>query len=92
MSSIIVRPGQTLSDIAVQHLGSAEGVFALASANGLSVTDELVGGSVVELGEILDKRSARFYSNKINKPSANIKEDIRDGIGRWVVGETFTIT
>ena len=43
-----VLSGQSLTDIAIQVYGSAEGVFALAQENGMSVTDETQGGQ--ELG------------------------------------------
>lgn len=42
-----VTNGQSLIDVALQALGSVEGLFDLAAANGLSITDALAPGLVL---------------------------------------------
>ena len=41
---ITVKDRQSLIDIAIIALGSAEGVFSLVKRNGLSLTDTLTAG------------------------------------------------
>ena len=45
---VTVKDRQSLFDVAIQVLGSAEGVFALAERNGLSITDRLTDGQELE--------------------------------------------
>lgn len=45
---ITVKDRQSLIDIAIIALGSAEGVFSLVKRNGLSLTDTLADGQVLE--------------------------------------------
>ena len=91
MSSVVVRPGQTLADIAVEHLGGMERVFDLATLNGLAITDELTPGQSLELPEIENSRAKRFHDARTNSPAANIGETVRDGIGFWTIGDTFEV-
>lgn len=93
MSSVTVRPGQTLADIAVEQTGTAESVYSIAAANGLSVTDELVAGTILTVDVATSEaRAQRFYQLRKLSPAANITIPPRDGIGVWVIGSNFTIT
>ena len=47
MTEIIVSEGQSLVDVSLWLLGGVEGLFALADANGLAITDDLVAGQVL---------------------------------------------
>jgi hypothetical protein len=49
MNSVKVSPGQTLADIVIEHYGYLDAVLLVAVANGLSVTDDLVAGSMLML-------------------------------------------
>ena len=91
MSSAVVRPGQTLADIAVEHLGGMERVFELANLNGLEMTSTLTAGQSLELPEVENARVKRFHDIRTNSPAANITEPVRDGIGVWIIGETFEV-
>lgn len=62
MSKARVQAGQSLTDIAIQYLGSAEGVVQLARLNDLGVTDVLVAGSELTLPAVIDKRVLRVFS------------------------------
>lgn len=68
---IEVAPGQTLSDIAVQWLGSEEGVYSLAELNGLSVTADLTAGQVLELPAVVDKRGRAVMAAGQYVPAAS---------------------
>lgn len=57
----IVQPGQRLLDIAIQYLGSAEGVVSLAQLNGLSVTDGPPAGTVLKLPAVLDQSVVNYF-------------------------------
>ena len=61
--------GQSIFDIAVQELGSAEAVYDLAVLNGLSVTDVLEIGQEILLPAVSNKTIADYYSNKLIKPA-----------------------
>jgi len=52
MKEITVLNNQSLFDISVQEYGTIEGVFEIALANGLSVTDTLVAGQKLKIPEI----------------------------------------
>ena len=49
----------------MQHLGSAEGVFALASLNGLDATATLSAGQALALPEVIDKRARRILEGYV---------------------------
>jgi hypothetical protein len=69
MASAIVQPGQTLEDIAVQWLGSAEGAYELARLNGIGFTSSLLAGQELELPEVRDKRIRRAYDLRGYRPA-----------------------
>ncbi len=64
MGSIKAVEGQSLFDIAIQRLGSAEAAFALATLNGLSITDQPAPGDTLEMSKIIDNDIADFFSFK----------------------------
>jgi hypothetical protein len=81
---VTVKDRQSLLDVAIQVLGSAEGVFALAVRNGLSITDRLTDGQVLEydLDDIIDTTTAdRIAARKIcpatEIPTTDEKELLR---------------
>jgi hypothetical protein len=64
MEKVIVKPGQSLFDIALQTLGDVEaGLENLAAHNGLEYTDALTPGTELEydLNWISDLRVVNFY-------------------------------
>lgn len=63
---------QTLLDIALQCGGHVETVLALAAANGLSVTDRLEDGQVLNVPEPIadgDARTVRLYRAHVIEPA-----------------------
>lgn len=72
--NVTVKDRQSLLDVAIQVLGSAEGVFALAERNGLSITDRLTDGQVLEydMGDIVDTRTAELVAARGICPATEI--------------------
>ena len=62
MGMITVKDRQTLLDITLQTSGSVEAVMELAKQNGLSITDELSDGQVLEAVEVKDATVVERYA------------------------------
>ena len=71
---IIVKDRQSLLDIAVQYLGSASAVFALAERNGISITDRLSDGQVLEweLSDTADAKVQKLYNLRGICPATDV--------------------
>lgn len=87
---VVVLAGQTLTDIALQVYGSAEGVFTLATENGLEVTDALWPGQVLEYQpeNVLNKGVAQYYATRGVCPATAFDENLTERIH----DETFNLT
>lgn len=72
--NVTVKDRQSLLDVAIQVLGSAEGVFSLAERNGLSITDRLTDGQVLEydMADIVDTRIAELVAARGISPATEI--------------------
>ena len=81
-----IGAGQTLIDAALQTTGKAENAWAMAEANGVSITD-LVEQS--ERKEEMEgkrrKRVVRSYGGSGTEPATELTE----GIGGWRVGQGY---
>ena len=94
---VTVLDGQSLFDLAIQHSGSIEAVFEMASANGLSVTDDLVTGTELETVSATDKPVAKYYSNNGLKPATALTTDDQlvaaelEGISYWAINVDFVV-
>lgn len=75
---IKVLKGQSVIDIAIQELGSVEGVYTLATQNGISITDELVPGQEIQLPNIQNKSISAYYANKAIKPATASTDQITE--------------
>lgn len=60
---VIVQDRQCLADIALQVCGSLEAVLEIAERNGLSITDDLTVGQVLDydLADIQNKQVVSIY-------------------------------
>ena len=74
---IVVKDRQSLLDIAVQYLGSALAVFALAERNGISITDRLRDGQVLtwELADTADAKVQKLYKLRGICPATDISQN-----------------
>lgn len=95
-----VLHNQSLLDLALQHTGSVENAFALALANGLSLTDELAAGESLHLtayGIQQNKEILNYYQSKSIQPATAIsgKQEAgsqMQGIGYWAISTEFIIS
>ena len=67
--TVTVLEGQSLLDIALQELGSLEGAYNLAVLNGLSLTDSLAAGMLLQLPDVVDKRIVNYYLERNIRPA-----------------------
>lgn len=83
-----VLHNQSLLDIAIQEYGTASGVFALAVANGLDVTDTLKPGQVLTIPdwEGKDKDVAAYFQSRRIYPATATPLIAEDDIQEWMGG------
>lgn len=84
MDSITVKNNQSLFDLAVEHLGSVEGVLDLAFANNLSLTEDLPTATNVVKIAVTDPKTATLFGNLHNKPATgltDIDQELVDSLG-----------
>ncbi|GAA4354188.1 hypothetical protein GCM10023185_15620 [Hymenobacter saemangeumensis] len=63
MAELKVSDGQSLLDLALTNLGGTEALFALADANGLSITDALTSGQVLTVPDAaVDSELVSYYA------------------------------
>ena len=98
---VIVQDRQCLADIAIQVCGSLEAVFAIAEKNGLSVTDDLTAGQILEYdpADVQDKQIVNIYKTERVVPATsattNEVNDILgfgEGIGFWAIAYDFVVS
>ena len=93
-----VLPLQSLLDITIQHTGAVENTFAVAIANGLSLTDDLPAGTEIKLPDSVNKDSdvLNYYSAKKLQPATAVilppEEERLEGIGYWVIQTDFKVS
>lgn len=99
MATITVLHNQSLLDIAIQHTGDVTNAFALAVANGISVTDDLQPGADLVIPDDIttDADILNYYSAKGLQPATGITNngshvvEELDGIGYWIINRTFIV-
>lgn len=95
---INVLPLQSLLDIAIQHTGAVESVFAIAVANGLSLTDDLPAGTEIKIPDSVNKDSdvLNYYTAKRLQPATAVilppEEERLEGIGYWAISVDFKVS
>lgn len=93
---IIVLHNQTFLDIAIQYTGNVHNAFYIALANGYTVSEKIIPGTIISL-PINQKNTdvLRYYNEKKILPATAI-QDLRPteetrGIGWMKVGSTFKV-
>lgn len=87
--------GQSLLDLAIQSSGSASAAFALAVANGISLTGEPAGELTAV--DVANKAVADYYAARNLMPATAITEAIGDnpsglaGIEYWIIETDFVV-
>lgn len=70
-----VKDRQSLLDMAVQTSGSMEAAFGLAAANGVSLTDTLADGQVLDTMAAENADTVRRYSVQAIQPASALSEE-----------------
>ena len=70
-----VKDRQSLLDMAVQTAGSMEAAFDLAAANGVSLTDILVDGQVLDTVATKHADTVRRYSTQGIQPATALSKE-----------------
>lgn len=80
MGKTVTIAQQSLLDLAIQGYGTVEAVVQLALGNGLSVTDELPAGFVVESMEYegTNNEVADYFKKKGIVPATEINQEVED--------------
>ena len=95
--TITVLHNQSLLDLALQHTGTIESIFELAVLNEKSVTDDMVAGASLLIGEISNKDILNYYTAKSIQPdTAFTKADKQvlerlEGISIWAINLDFVV-
>ena len=95
-----VRNNQSLFDIALQTLGCTEAAFDIALINGISITDELLTGQILQIPSMsgyTQRRNAEYYTINGIMPATAITADIantvlEEGVEFWAVGDDFIVS
>ena len=95
--TITVLHNQSLLDVAIQHTGSVANCFAIAVANGLSVSDDLTPGIDLVIPEdaIIDKDVLRYQKSKGIQPATgitNLENEQLGGIDYMDVEGSFKVS
>jgi hypothetical protein len=99
MQTITIRSGQSLFDIALQFTGDVINTYAIALANGKSITDALVTGETIEIpdGLVVATRELKYLRSFGILPATGVAIDQENilipelGIGTMAIGTTFII-
>jgi len=94
MQTIKAGIGQSIFDLAIQHMGSVEAAFDIAHANGLAVDAALTPGQQLKIAEgVANRMMVDYYTrNNIHPATALTMTDLIDeGVGYWIVGDTFIV-
>ncbi|ALC97827.1 hypothetical protein [Capnocytophaga sp. oral taxon 323] len=97
---IIVLHNQSLLDACLQHTGSLEGLFDLALANAVSLTDELSAGQNLQVpdGIATDRDILGYYTTRGLQPATAFTEedkqilDRKEGISIWAIHLDFIVS
>ena len=98
--TITVLHNQSLLDVCLQVYGTLTGLFALAYANGLSISSDLVAGAVLVVPNVNTANTAvvNYYYDKQLIPATAVTQQQMDdvintleGIDYWAIGVNFII-
>ncbi|GGH78117.1 cell division ATPase FtsA [Filimonas zeae] len=92
-----VLEGQTLADISIQTNGDLGRIIEIAMLNGISITDDIAEGVVIEVPAAdNDKQSVvAVFNDKADRPASKIQfSDIimPEGIAYWTIGLDFKVS
>ncbi|MEO0337578.1 MAG: LysM domain-containing protein [Bacteroidota bacterium] len=83
---VIVSPDQSVFDIALQYLGSAEMAFKIAELNGIAVSDELQVGQQLIIPDVVDQRVVKVYKELDLFPASAVDVEVQTGVDYDTIG------
>lgn len=92
MSKVTVKPGQTLLDVAIQHLGDERAVADLALLNNIDITGTIEPGQELSLPAVANKRAVKVLKDGGNIPATNYIADDLEGIEYWDIEGDFIVS
>jgi len=96
-SGFLVADNQSLFDVAIQRMGSAEAALTIALLNNLSITDTLEAGRSIS-APLSGNMIVEYYKNKGIVPGTSVTDEsdggglILEGIGYWAIGVDFVVS
>lgn len=91
MSEVIIKAGQSIWDVGVEQQGNVDGVFDIADANDVSVSDALAAGDALDLIVDTNNLIVRRLSEKNIHPGT-VGDAYSGGVGFWSVGVDFVVS
>lgn len=97
MRSINIGEGQTLIDVAMQHLGDASRVFEIMELNELGLTDEPAPGTTLLIPDVAVDRQyvVDAFAKKGLVPASTeletAEETDEEGIDYWAIEDDFEV-
>jgi hypothetical protein len=93
MSKAIIRKHQCLVDIALQECGHCTALFELALLNGLSLTEIVAPGVMLQRPAVYDAQVVKDYEQRAIEPATLDDETaIPGGIGYMGIGINFKVS
>ena len=71
--TITAQSRQTLFDVAIQHCGSIEAAFTIASLNNIAVTSSFSGPTLLSIPAELDKKIVNYYAAQKIVPATELE-------------------
>ena len=97
MKTVIVQNGQSVFDIAIQKCGVIDAAYDIAILNGISITDTLIGGTVLQIPAVVNKDVVNTFTlGNIEPATAMTTEQYNntirgEGIDFWAVEIDFVV-
>ncbi|MBL7779925.1 MAG: LysM peptidoglycan-binding domain-containing protein [Saprospiraceae bacterium] len=90
--NIIVQPGQTLPDIAVQYCGALSAFPEIARLNGLSLTANIAAGQALVIPAVAtDKRVQQYFTQGGYVPASVGVKALDEGVSYWGIEYDFIV-
>lgn len=98
--TVTILHNQSFFDVAIQHTGNVMNAFAVAAANGMSITALLASGAVINIpkGLSFNNDLYSFYKAKQIQPATawtgeteNGEQEL-EGIGYWIIEKNFKVS
>lgn len=94
---IIIRPGQSVTDIAIEHAGQEDAAWTIAELNNISITEVLTAGQTLLIPDVdgnAQKRIVKVFSDNGYHPASDVDIDteILEGIEYWGIEYDFIVS